>query len=141
MFEVCYLSEGSAVVALVARVAVHATSAYGCVVSWDWVEVLPIIPKSPPHRQKLYPFGKGSCYSMAPIHPWKMKNEERIMKNEELRGVQLFYFLSFGHPEFRCFDRFYKVFDMAGCHVRFIYKRNAFLIILEASKRCFTKGF
>ena len=28
------------------------------------------------------------------------------------------------------FDRFYKVFDMTECHVRFIYNTNAFLFIL-----------
>ena len=30
---------------------------------------------------------------------------------------------------------FIRVFDMVKCHVRFIYKRNAFLIILEAFLR------
>ena len=59
----CYFSEGSALVALVALVrVVHVTSAYSCVVSWDWDEVLPIIQRIPRHWHKQYP-NKGYHHS------------------------------------------------------------------------------
>ena len=50
-------------------------------------------------------------------------------------------------PESQCSTGFIRVFDMVKCHVRFIYKRNAFLIILEAflrfglKKSSFSTGF
>ena len=53
-------------------------------------------------------------------------------------------FWAFEEP---CFRWFYKVFDIAECRVCFIYKRNAFLIILEAflrfrlKKSSFSTGF
>ena len=55
-------------------------------------------------------------------------------------------FIKLGNAEFLTFHvlapqkssfstGFIRVFDMAKCQVRFIYKRNAFLIILEAFLR------
>ncbi len=43
--------------------------------------------------------------------------------------------LRFGLPKLLIFDRFYKVFDMAGCHVIHSEKPNAFLIIFDVILR------
>ena len=65
-------------------------------------------------------------------------NEEWRMKNEEWRieGGPIVWLSEVWASKISAFSTgFIRFFDMAECHVRYIYKPNAFLIILEAFLR------
>ena len=66
----------------------------------------------------------------ARISPSEAKRVQMFLKDfQDIEAFPRFTISDFFHvlaPQNIHFDRFYKVCDMAKCHVRFIYKRNAF---------------
>ncbi len=89
------------------------------------------------YRARVQGFSKFKNLSRWQIHL------ERFFKNssnlfQDLASFQVSLFLTFHvlAPQKSSFSTgFIRVFDMAKCHVRFIYKRNAFLIVSEALLR------